>query len=106
MLRPYHSERKKIVEEIVYFLAFNIKYGSNSKIYEAALIYATQPSLLLGERDQSVYVYNQVALMAIQAMRNETITITGSSLTQYKDLTVIVDPSTQPVLILLRQLTL
>lgn len=81
------------VLQVIDALTFNIKYGSNSKIYEAALIYATQPSLLLGERDQSAYVYNQVALMAIQAMRNETITITGSSLTQYKDLTVIVDPS-------------
>jgi len=81
------------VLKVIDALAFNVKYGSNSKIYEAALIYATQPTLLQGEREQSVYVYNQVRDMAIQAMRNQTITITGSSLTQVKDLSVIVDPS-------------
>jgi 8-oxo-dGTP pyrophosphatase MutT (NUDIX family) len=26
LLRPYHSERKKLVEEIIYFIAFNIKF--------------------------------------------------------------------------------
>lgn len=26
LLRPYHSDRKKLVEEIIYFLAFNIKF--------------------------------------------------------------------------------
>jgi len=77
--------------KIIEALAFNIKYGSNNKIYEAALIYATQPSLLDGERDQSNYAYGQVRDMAIQAMRNQTITITGSTLTQVKDLTVLPD---------------
>jgi len=81
------------VLKVIDALAFNVKYGFNSKIYEAALIYATQPNLLQGERDESVYVYEQVREMAIQAMRNETITITGSTLTQYFDQTVILDPS-------------
>jgi len=80
------------VLKVIDALTFNVKYGSNSKIYEAGLLYATQPALLAGERSQSTYVYQQVRDMAIQAMRNETITITGSTLTQYKDLTILQDP--------------
>jgi hypothetical protein len=84
------------VLKVIDALAFNVKYGSNNQIYEAARIYVTQPELLDGERNQSGYVYGQVTLMAIQAMRNETITVTGSSLTQVKDLTVLLDTANNP----------
>jgi len=82
------------VLKVIDALAFNVKFGSNNKIYEAGLFYVNEPALLAGEREQSRYVYEQVRNMAIQAMRNETITITGSTLTQVKDLTITVDTST------------
>jgi hypothetical protein len=81
------------VLKVIDAIAFNVKYGGNSKVYEAALIYATQPSLLQGERLQSNYVYTEVRNMAIQAMRNQDIVVTGSTLQQYKDLTITIDPS-------------
>ena len=31
-IRPYHIERKQIVEDLIYFLAFNIKYYQENNI--------------------------------------------------------------------------
>lgn len=74
-------------------LCFNLKYGGNHRIYDAGLLYINN-AYLQDERDESVYAFNQARDMAIQAMRNETITINGSTTeTQVKDLTVEVDPS-------------
>ena len=85
------------VLKIIDALVFNIKYGSNNKIYEAAEIYVAQPELLAGERDQSVNVYNEVAALSIQAMRNQAITVVGShGLTQVVDNNVIGDISGLP----------
>ena len=83
------------VLQIIDALAFNVKYGGNDRIYDAAKIYINYPYLLDGERDQSVEVYNEVRDMAIQAMRNEVIPIIGShGLTQVIDNEVIVDTET------------
>ena len=73
-------------------IAFNVKYGGNHKVYDAAKYYVNG-NYVAGEETQAVYAFNQARDMAIQAMRNETITITGSTLTQVKDLTVVVDSS-------------
>jgi hypothetical protein len=81
-----------VLEEI----SFNIKYGGNHRAYDVGTLYITN-DYLLGERDESVYAFNQAKTMAIQAMRNETITLGGyTSLTQYKDLSVIGDISQEP----------
>ena len=78
-----------VLEEI----CFNVKYGGNHKVYDAATMYINNP-YLLNERDESVYAFNQARDMAIQAMRNETITIGGySTRTQVKDLTIEGDQS-------------
>jgi len=80
------------VLQIIDALAFNVKYGSNNRIYDAAKIYVEQPNLLSGEREQSVEVYLEVRNMAIQAMRNETINIQGShGLTQTIDNSVLLE---------------
>ena len=80
------------VLQIIDALVFNVKYGSNSRIYDAARIYVEQPNLLDGEREQSVEVYLEVRNMAIQAMRNETINIQGShGLTQTTDNSVLLE---------------
>lgn len=80
------------IVDVLEGIAFNVKYGGNNKAYEAGEIYLTNP-LLDGEEDESVYAFQQARDMAIQAMRNEAITITGSTRTQVIDNTVIVDPS-------------
>ena len=80
------------VLQIIDALVFNVKYGSNSRIYDAARIYVEQPNLLDDEREQSVEVYLEVRNMAIQAMRNETINIQGShGLTQTTDNSVLLE---------------
>jgi hypothetical protein len=82
----------KLIDE----LSFNIKYGSNNRVYEFAKLYVLNPNLLTGERDQAGEVYNNVTEMAIQAMKNQTISIVGShGLTQTFDNNVIGDISGQ-----------
>jgi hypothetical protein len=84
------------VKLIIDAIAYNIKYGGNSRVYDAARVYVLQPNLLNGERTQAVQVYTQVRDLAIQAMRNQVITIQGDhNLTQYIDNTVIGDLSGQ-----------
>ena len=87
------------IEDVVTVLeciAYNLKYGGNSRVYDAAKIYIDN-NYLSGEEAESIYTFVQARDMAIQAMRNEAITIGGySALTQYFDYTIIVDPSGPP----------
>jgi len=84
------------VKLILEAIAYNIKFGGNNRVYDAARIYVTQPNLLAGERQEAVEVYTQVRDLAIQVMRNEVVTVEGShGLTQVRDLTVIGDQSGQ-----------
>jgi hypothetical protein len=83
------------IDDIILILdaiTYNLKYTGNDKVWDAAQVYITG-GYLAGEETQALYAYEQVRTMAIQAMRNETIVITGSSLSQIKDLTVITDSS-------------
>ncbi len=74
-------------------LCFNIRYGGNHKMYDAAQLYITN-GYLAGEETQAVYAFNQARDMAIEAMRNETITLGGyTTKTQFKDLDITVDTS-------------
>jgi hypothetical protein len=78
------------VLESVDALAFNVKFGSNNRVYDHAKIYVDQPSLLNGQRSEADQVYILVRDLAIQVIRNQTITIEGShGLTQVKDLNVV-----------------
>lgn len=87
---------KDDIVDVLEEICFNLKYGGNHRAYDVGLLYINN-NYLLGERDESVYAFNQARNMAIQAMRNETITLGGyTSLTQYKDLTVEGDISGQP----------
>jgi 8-oxo-dGTP pyrophosphatase MutT (NUDIX family) len=38
LIRPYHIERKQIVEDLIYFLAFNIKYYQENNILKTLKI--------------------------------------------------------------------
>jgi hypothetical protein len=78
-----------ILEAIIY----DLRNGGNARVFDYSNVYTVNP-VLSGEQTQSNYAFNQVRDMAIQAMRNETITIGGySTLSQVKDLTIEVDPS-------------
>ena len=86
---------KDDIVDILDTLCFNLRFGGNHKVYDAAQIYITNSGLLSGEQTQSVYAFNQARDMAIQAMRNQTITISSySTRTQVKDLTITADPLT------------
>ena len=87
------SDVLKVIDTIV----FNVRYGGNNKVYDAAFIYADDLTLLEGERVQSTQVYNNARDLAISAMRNQPIAIQGShTLTQVFDSAVIGDVSGQP----------
>ena len=83
--------------KIIDALAFNVKYGGNNRVYDAANVYINQPNLLDGEKQQSIEVYNHVRDLAIQAMRNEIITkingVNGHNIDQVFDSNVQVDPN-------------
>jgi len=87
------SDVLKVIDTIV----FNVRYGGNNKVYDAAEIYIATPALLEGERVQSTQVYNNARDLAISVMRNQPIVIQGShTLTQVFDYAVIGDVSGQP----------
>ena len=87
------SDVLKVLDTIV----FNVRYGGNNKVYDAAEIYTATPALLEGEISESIEVYNNARDLAISAMRNQPIVIQGShTLTQVFDLDVIGDVSGQP----------
>jgi hypothetical protein len=87
------SDVLKVLDAII----FNLRYGGNNKVFDAALIYVDQPELLDGERLESVQVYNYAKELAIAVMRNQPISVQGShGINQVFDSTVIGDISGQP----------
>jgi hypothetical protein len=79
--------------DVLEALSFNLQFGGNDKIYDAAKLYVDN-TYLSGEETESIYAFGQARDMAIQAMRNETITTGGyTSETQFFDNTIIGDQS-------------
>jgi hypothetical protein len=84
------------VESVLSSIIYDLKFGGNESVYNAAKIYIDN-AYLSGEEEESIYAFEQARDMAIQAMRNEPITIGGySSLTQYFNLSVEGDISGLP----------
>ena len=74
-------------------IIYNLRFGGNDSVYDAGHIYIDN-AYLSGEEDESVYAFEEARDLAIQAMRNEAITIGGySDLDQVFDYTVIGDAS-------------
>jgi hypothetical protein len=90
---------QECVDDIIAVLeaiCFNLEFGGNNEVYDAAKIYIDN-AYLAGEETESIFAFNQARDMAIQAMRNQTITLGGyTALTQYIDNTVIGDQSGLP----------
>ena len=81
---------KLILDAVVY----NLSYGGNDRVYDATKYYIDNAGLLSGEEEQSIYAYEQARDIAIEVMRNQTVTkVSGilNSFTQYIDGTVLVD---------------
>jgi hypothetical protein len=83
-------------------VAYNLVYGGNDRTYDAANVYVTNTlngvtysrTIEDGERDESVYAYEQARDLAIDIIRNNIISIGGShGYTQYRDLSITVDPA-------------
>jgi hypothetical protein len=80
---------------------YNLKYGGNSRTYDAAEVYITNifngqsvETLIDAERDEASKIFQEVRDIAIQVMRNESVTISpGNTFTQTFDLTITEDPS-------------
>lgn len=76
-------------------VAFNVKYGGNQKVYDAAEYYINFTSTIQGERDESLEVYQSAAYLMMSVMRHENITAeivgTHGLVPVYKE-DVILDP--------------
>jgi hypothetical protein len=85
------------IKSVLQTITHNLRFGGNDKVWDAANLYKTNPALLYGEEQQSIYAFNQARDMAIQAMRNEAINRGGyTNEIQIFDFTVIGDISGVP----------
>ena len=83
------------VVDVIEAIAYNIKYGSNNKVYDAANFYVVGAHVA-GEEEQSVYVFNIAKAMAEKVIQNITYTPRPGVTTTYsqiKDLTITTDPN-------------
>lgn len=84
------------VIDVLEAICYNLEFGGNDQVYDAAKIYIDN-AYLAGEETESIFAFNQARDMAIQAMRNQTITLGGyTAQVQYKDNTVVGDISGLP----------
>ena len=86
------------IEDVVEAVAFNVGYGANNKVHDAANLYVNGGALqhLVGEETESIYAFNEARNIAKQIVNNVTVTVVAgqTSLTQIKDLTITADPVT------------
>ena len=81
------------IVDVLEAISFNLELGGNDQVYDAAELYV-ENAYLAGEESESIYAFNQARDMAIQAMRNQAITLGGHTLeVQYVDNTIIGDIS-------------
>ena len=79
------------IEAVLDAIAFNLTYGGNDRVYDGAKSYI-DGAHVAGEETESIYAFEQARDMAIQAMRNEPITIDGYSYeTQFTDSSILPD---------------
>ena len=82
---------KDDIVDVLESVAYNLKYGGNDYTVDAANLYITGAHVS-GEEQETAYAFNQARDLAVQAMRNEAMTIGGySTRTQVFDLSVTYD---------------
>ena len=73
------------IENTLAAIAYNIKFGGNNRVYDAAELYLTGAHVA-GEEAESIAAFNIARDLAINAMRQETIVVQGDhGLTQTID---------------------
>jgi hypothetical protein len=84
------------IVDVLETICFNLRYGGNSRVYDAAKIYIDN-DYLAGEEAESAYAFTVARDLAIQAMRNDVIDIGGyTNEEQVFDYEVIGDSSGLP----------
>jgi hypothetical protein len=87
------------VYDVLDQIAYDVKFGGNAKTYDAAEIYVTNTfngevieTFIDAERDEAAKVFTEAKAIAIQCLRNETVSVSaGNTLNQEKDLTIVED---------------
>lgn len=86
------------IEDVLEAVGFNVAYGANSQVWDAANLYVNGGALqhLVGEETESVYAFNQARNIALEVINNVSVTVQSgdTTLTQVKDLTITADPNT------------
>jgi hypothetical protein len=78
-------------------LAFNVKYGGNSAIYDFARIFVAQPNLLNNQRIEFGYLYTVVKDLTIDVIKNQLIIVQGDhNINQFIDVSIVGDQSGLP----------
>ena len=76
------------VFDILDAITYNLKYGGNDQVYDAANLYV-QGAHVAGEESQTIEVFEAARDVAISVMRNEAVTVQGShGLTQTFDYSI------------------
>ena len=87
------------VYDVLAEVMWDVKYGGNSKSYDAANVYVTNTfngnaveTFIDAERDEAARVFTEAKAIAIQCIRNEAVTVSaGNTLTQKFDNTIVDD---------------
>ena len=83
------------VVDIIEAVAYNVKFGSNNQVWDAANLYVVGAHLA-GEEQQSIYTFRKAKQIASAIIQNVTYTPRAgvtTSYTQTKDTSITTDPS-------------
>ena len=83
------------VVDVVEAIAYNVKYGSNNKVWDAGNLYATGAHVA-GEEEQSVYAFRKAKEIAESVIQNVVYTPRAGVTTTYsqvRDTTITTDPN-------------
>ena len=87
---------KDDIMDVTSEIIWNLRYGYNNKVWDAAALYMNNP-YLSGEEAESIYAFEQARDIMIQVMRNDAVTISGySTAVQVTDPSILVDPAGPP----------
>ena len=88
---------KDDIMDVTSEIIWNLRYGYNNKVWDAAAIYMNNPIYLNGNEEESIAAFHHARDVMIQVMRNEAVTISGySTAIQFTDPSILVDPAGPP----------
>ena len=83
------------IVDIVEAVAYNVKFGKNNKVWDAANLYVTGAHLA-GEEEQSIYAFRVAKVVSQKVIQNQTYTPRAGVTTAYTqtiDATITTDPN-------------